>query len=142
MLAAFGGILLLLSSLNAILGTVVGTCTMDSADDLVIALLMSAIVCTVGVACLIARPPSTRGWVLLSPVIGALAYQTYLACSFFIAYHVHSVSACTWMKGTEYEADGREPWLTVLWLGASVLVWAGLAAAWFRGHKSRRVYGE
>jgi hypothetical protein len=90
---------------------------------------------------LIARPPNAFGWILLSPVIAVVAYQAYLASSFFIAYHVHSRSACAWKQGVpEFDVDGREPWLTALWVGVSAFGLAGFTLAWLRGQRLRRVF--
>jgi hypothetical protein len=140
MLMASGGVVILLSSIYAILGTVMGTCTMGSADGLVIGGLVAAMGYSIGMGLLIAPPPNKRGWFLLLPVIGAVAYQAYLAGSFFIAYHLHSLSACDWKEGSPgFDPDGREPWLTALWVGISALGLVGFARAWLRGRKSGRV---
>jgi hypothetical protein len=137
---AFGGVVMLLSSVNAILGSVMGTCTMGAADELVAGVLVAAMGSSIGMGLLIARPPNKRGWFLLLPVIGAVAYQVYLAGSFFIAYHLHSLSACDWKEGSPgFEPDGREPWLTALWVGVSALSLVGFALAWLRGQKSGRI---
>lgn len=131
---------MLFASLYALLGTSMGTCTMGSADGLELGGLGSAIGYAIGVPLLIARPPSARGWLWLAPVVALVACQTYLASSFFVAVHVHGLSACAWKEGIpEFEPDGRETWLTWLWVCVSAFGLLGLAAAWARGRGLRWV---
>jgi len=138
MVAICGGVLMLCSSLFALLSTVTGTCTQGSADELEIGGLVCALGYAIGEGLLVARPPRRSTWFFLSPVLIAVGYQTYLAVSFFVAYHVHGLSACAWKESIpEFEADGREPFLTALWLGVSAFGLVGLAYAWYRGEQLR-----
>jgi hypothetical protein len=130
MITAAGGTLILLGSLFAILGTIAGTCTMGSADELEIGGLVAAVAYVIGTPLIVWKPPKGVGWLLLSPAIAAMAYEAQLAISFFIAYHVHALSACAWKEGiAEYERDGREEYLTALWIGVSAFGIIGLLCA-------------
>jgi hypothetical protein len=137
-LGACGGIVMLIACAYALLSTVMGTCTQGSADDLEIGALACALGYILGVGLLLARPPSRFEWLLLSPVMIAIAYQAFFGASFFIAYHLHGSSACAWKEGVrEYPPDGRESFLTAIWVGVPLLGLLGMAAAGFRGSRLR-----
>jgi hypothetical protein len=139
MITIVGGLLMLLTSLWATLGMFVGTCTQGSADEIVAGAFYGVIGYSIGIGLLVARPPTGRGWLWLMPVVVVVAYQAYLAGSFFVAYQVHGLPACAWKLGDPDfgMADGGEPWLTWLWIGVPAFAFAGLAMAWFRSERLR-----
>jgi hypothetical protein len=133
MVRIVGVILLHITIFLTLLGTVVGTCTMGSADELHAGCFVGSVGYSVAIALLIARPLPWRAWLLLVPAVIALCYQLYWAVGFFVAYHFNGTSACAWKEQiATFDMDGREPLLTAWWLGMSVLSLAGLLWAWQR----------
>ena len=133
-----GSILFYFSTLNALLATVVGTCTMGSADEAFAGGFISLIGYIAGIFLLITRPPQNIGWILLIPGIIALAYLTYWATAFFVAYYFHGSSFCAWRESEpSFNFDGRESTICTVWMGMLIFVFGGLTYAWARRPRVR-----
>lgn len=126
-------ILIWLGAANAILSMTIETCNGGSADSLMGG-IYTLVFYAIGIAILIYQRPGRMAFLsLLLPLLVAI-WHTYYALLFGVGYWLHGSSACSVMPVVfpNPHMDGREPFMTVLWGGLSLLIWIGIAASFFR----------
>lgn len=126
-------VLIWLGAANAILSMTIETCTGGSADSLMGG-IYTFVLYAVGVAILRYRRPRPGAYLYLVPPLLVAIWHTYYAVLFGFEYWLHGSSACSVMPVVfpNPHMDGREPFMTALWGGLSLLIWVGIAASFFR----------
>ncbi|WP_439501989.1 hypothetical protein [Aminobacter ciceronei] len=126
-------VLIWLGAANAILAMTVETCTGGSADSLMGG-LYTFVLYAVGLAILIWRRPGWLAYIALVPPLLVAVWHSYYAVLFGLGYWLDGASACSIMPVgfSNPGLDGREPFMTVLWGGLSLLIWAGIGVSCYR----------
>ncbi len=126
-------VLIWLGALNAILAMTVETCTGGSADSLMGG-IYTLVFYMLGIAILFYRRPRRLVYISLVPPLLVAIWHTKYAVLFGVGYWLYDISACSIMPiaFANPGMDGREPFLTVLWGGLSLLIWVGVVGSFFR----------
>ncbi|MGF7007696.1 hypothetical protein [Aminobacter sp. BE322] len=126
-------VLIWLGASNAFLAMTVETCTGGSADSLMGG-IYTLVLYAVGLILLFYRRPGRLVYLSLVPPLLVAAWHTKYAVLFGVGYWLFDMSACSVMPVgfPNPGMDGREPFMTVLWGGLSLLIWIGVAACLYR----------
>ena len=117
------------------------TCTQGGADSLRFG-VATLILYAAGGAMLALRPPRPIYFLALLPAAALAAWHSRFALRFAWGYWLGGVSACDAMAGRfapgagDFQPDGGEPWLTILWLLLSLLFWLSAAIGLFRARSA------
>ena len=116
-------VLLYLGGANSFIARYAGTCMMGSADEQ-FGIWLSIILYGLALFCVFRSTPSRAGLIALAPLLAPLWMQVDFAARFGFAYFVRGISICSflgqWMP-IEYDHDGREFQIWLLWTITSVL---------------------